>query len=178
MPPAGKHWQYRPRRLEEMDARGEIYWSSNGNPRRKVFLDEAKGIPVQDIWNDMRDAFNQNHYVTGYPTEKNPFLLKRIIEASSNEGDVVLDCYCGSGTTLEQASLLNRRWIGVDNSHHAISTTLQRLEEGARRMGDFVKSTGSFLFSDAGPSEISTYTEKRTEQIRLGDGLRDDGESG
>ena len=140
MPPPGKHWQYRPKTLEEMDARGEIYWSPNGNPRRKVFLDEAEGIPVQDIWTDMRDAFNQNHYVTGYPTEKNPALLRRIIKASSNEGDIVMDCYSGSGTTLEQASLLNRRWIGVDNSNHAIATTLQRFEEGARRMGDYVNS--------------------------------------
>lgn len=140
MPPPGKHWQYRPKTLDEMDARGDIYWSSNGNPRRKVFLDEAEGIPVQDIWNDMRDAFNQNHYVTGYPTEKNPALLKRIIEASSNEGDIVLDCYSGSGTTLEQASLLNRRWIGVDNSDQAIATTLNRFEDGVHRMGDYVNS--------------------------------------
>ena len=140
MPPPGKHWQYRPKRLDEMDARGEIYWSSSGNPRRKVFLDESVGIAVQDIWNDMRDAFNQNHYVTGYPTEKNPALLNRIIEASTNEGDTVMDCYSGSGTTLEQASLLNRRWIGVDNSDHAINTTLQRFEEGARRMGDYINS--------------------------------------
>ena len=140
MPPPGKHWQYRPKTLDEMDARGEIYWSSTGNPRRKVFLDESEGIPVQDIWHDMRDAFNQNHYVTGYPTEKNPDLLKRIIQASSNEGDIVMDCYSGSGTTLEQASLLNRRWIGVDNSDHAIITTLLRFKEGARRMGDYVNS--------------------------------------
>ena len=140
MPPPGKHWQYLPKTLDELDARGEIYWSPNGNPRRKVFLDEAAGIPVQDIWNDMRDAFNQNHYVTGYPTEKNPALLRRIIEASSNEGDIVLDCYSGSGTTLEQASLLRRRWIGVDSSDHAIQTTLKRFEEGARRMGDYVNS--------------------------------------
>ena len=139
MPPPGKHWQYRPSTLEDMDQRGEIYWSSNGNPRRKVFLDEAEGIPVQDIWNDTRDAFNQNHHVTGYPTEKNANLMQRIISASSNPGDIVMDCYCGSGTTLEQASILGRRWIGVDNSDQAISVTIQRLREGTKRMGDYVK---------------------------------------
>ena len=139
MPPPGKHWQYRPSTLEEMDQRGEIYWSPNGNPRRKVFLDEAEGIPVQDIWTDTRDAFNQNHYVTGYPTEKNANLMQRIISASSNPGDIVMDCYCGSGTTLEQASILNRRWVGVDNSAQAISVTVQRLREGTKRMGDYVK---------------------------------------
>ena len=138
MPPPGKHWQYRPSTLDEMDARGEIYWSPNGNPRRKVFLDEAGGVGVQDIWHDMRDAFNQNHYVTGYPTEKNPELLRRIIEASSNEGDLVLDCYSGSGTTLEQADRLERRWIGVDNSDQAIEVTLKRFAEGTTRMGDYV----------------------------------------
>ena len=139
MPPQGKHWQYRPSTLEEMDQRGEIHWSPNGNPRRKVFLDTAKGIPVQDIWTDMRDAFNQNHHVTGYPTEKNANLMKRIISASSNPGDIVMDCYCGSGTTLEQAALLNRRWIGIDSSEQAISVTIQRLNEGTKKMGDYVK---------------------------------------
>ena len=81
-PPPGKHWQYTPDKLDEMDARGEIYWSPNGNPRRKVYLDESDGIPVQDVWLDFRDAHNQNIEITGYPTEKNPDLLAQIIEAS------------------------------------------------------------------------------------------------
>lgn len=68
-PPPGKHWQYPPSVLDEMDARGEIYWSPNGNPRRKVYLDESDGIPIQDIWLEFRDAHNQNIEITGYPTE-------------------------------------------------------------------------------------------------------------
>ena len=139
-PPPGKHWQYRPRTLDEMDARGEIYWSPTGNPRRKVFLDASSGVPVQDIWSDMRDALNQNVYITGYPTEKNPALLRRIIEASSDVGDLVLDCYSGSGTTLFESSNLDRRWIGVDHSDEAISTTLRRFDSGSHRMGDFVNT--------------------------------------
>ena len=103
LPPPGKHWQFPPSRLDEFDAAGEIFWSSNGNPRRKVYLDESDGIGVQDIWMDFRDAHNQNICITGYPTEKNPDLLKRIVEASSNPGDLVLDCYSGSGTTLAAA---------------------------------------------------------------------------
>lgn len=87
LPPPGKHWQYTPETLEEMDKRGEIYWSSTGNPRRKVYLDQSKGIAVQDIWLEFKDAHNQNIKITGYPTEKNPELLKRIIQASSNSGD-------------------------------------------------------------------------------------------
>jgi adenine-specific DNA-methyltransferase len=138
LPPPGKHWQYRPATLEEMDARGEIYWSASGNPRRKIYLEATEGIPVQDIWLDLRDAHNQNILVTGYPTEKNSDLLARIIEASSNPGDLVMDCYSGSGTTLVVASELGRRWIGVDNSEEAIRTTLRRFREGTEPMGDFV----------------------------------------
>src|SRR3990172_11442150 len=123
-----------------MDARGEIYWSPNGNPRRKVYLDESDGIPVQDVWLDFRDAHNQNIEITGYPTEKNPDLLAQIIEASSNPGDFVMDCFCGSGTTLAVASRLDRKWIGVDNSAEAVATILRRFAIGTRRMGDFVSS--------------------------------------
>lgn len=70
MPPPGKHWQYPPKTLDEMDARGEIFWSKNGNPRRKVYLNEHSGVGVQDIWLEFRDAYNQNVKITGYPTEK------------------------------------------------------------------------------------------------------------
>lgn len=138
-PPPGKHWQYLPRTLDEMDARGEIYWSPTGNPRRKIYLDRSGGIPVQDIWMEFRDAHNQNIRITGYPTEKNPEMLARIIAASSNPGDLVLDCFCGSGTTLEAAHRLGRHWVGVDNSAEAIRTTLARFAKGVEPMGDFVR---------------------------------------
>ena len=140
-PPPGKHWQYLPKTLDEMDARGEIYWSPTGNPRRKIYLDKTDGVPVQDIWLDFKDAHNQNIEITGYPTEKNPELLSRIIKASSNPGDLVLDCFSGSGTTLTVASRLGRRWIGVDNSAEAIATTLKRFTIGTERMGDFVSNS-------------------------------------
>lgn len=138
LPPPGKHWQYPPATLDEMDARGEIYWSPTGNPRRKIYLENSAGVPLQNIWMDMRDAHNQNIHVTGYPTEKNPALLSRIIEASSNPGDLVMDCYAGSGTTLVAASNLGRRWIGADRSQEAIDTIIHRLRHGTERMGDFV----------------------------------------
>ena len=138
LPPPGKHWQYTPQTLDEMEARGEIYWSPTGNPRRKIYFEESEGVAIQDIWNDFRDTRNQNVFVTGYPTEKNPELLERIIKASSNPGDIVLDCFCGSGTTLEAASKLDRHWIGMDNSAEALETTLKRLTHGTARMGDYV----------------------------------------
>jgi adenine-specific DNA-methyltransferase len=143
LPPPGKHWQYTPERLDEMEARGEIFWSKNGNPRRKVYLDTNPGVPVQDIWMDYIDAHNQNISITGYPTEKPFELLKRIVEASSNPGDIVLDCFAGSGTTLAAADMLERRWIGVDNAPEALRTILHRFQHGTQRMGDFVSKRKS-----------------------------------
>lgn len=138
LPPPGKHWQYTPETLDEMDARGEIYWSSTGNPRRKVYLDNSQGISIQDIWLDFKDAHNQNIKITGYPTEKNSEMIKRIIMASSNLGDIVLDAFAGSGTTLTVAEELGRKWIGIDNSPLSIDTIIQRLANGSEVMGDFV----------------------------------------
>lgn len=137
MPPPGKHWQFTPEILDELDKKGEIFWSSNGNPRRKVYLDTNSGVGVQDIWLEFRDAHNQNIHVTGYPTEKPRELLRRIIQASSKPGDLVLDCFAGSGTTLEVANETERNWIGIDNSIEAMKTILQRFSTGLKPMGDF-----------------------------------------
>lgn len=138
LPPPGKHWQYPPSTLDEMDARGDIYWSKNSNPRRKVYFEASEGVAVQDIWLDCRDVHNQNTKITGYPTEKPSALLRRIVGASSDPGDLVLDCFSGSGTTLEAAATMGRRWIGVDNSLQAITTTLKRFVQGLQPMGDYV----------------------------------------
>lgn len=129
MPPEGKHWQYHPNKLDELDRLGDIYWSPTGNPRRKIWADESQGVPVQDIWLEYKDAHNQNIKITGYPTEKNLDLLKRIVETSSNPNDLVLDCFAGSGTTLLAAQELGRRWIGMDNAPLARLVTLERLLE-------------------------------------------------
>ena len=137
-PPPGKHWQYPPRVLDEMDARGEIAWSPTGNPRRKLYLDQSNGVPLQDIWLDCRDAHNQNVEVTGYPTEKPLGLLRRIVAASSDPGDLVLDAFAGSGTALVAAEEAGRRWVGIDSSPEAVATTLKRLARGSEPMGDFV----------------------------------------
>lgn len=128
LPPSGKHWQVPPAELDRLDAAGEIYWSPTGNPRRKIYADHHLGVPVQDIWLKFMDFRNQMMNVTGYPTEKNAALLHRIVEASSDPGDMVLDCFCGSGTTLAVAHELGRKWIGVDCSPLAITTTMTKLE--------------------------------------------------
>jgi adenine-specific DNA-methyltransferase len=140
LPPPGKHWQYKPSTLDELDKAGHIHWSANGNPRKKVYLDEHSGVSVQDIWMDFKDAHNQNIKITGYPTEKNPDLLERIINASSNPDSLILDCFAGSGTTLDVASKLGRKWIGVDRSFESIATICHRLAHGTSKMGDFRSS--------------------------------------
>lgn len=129
LPPAGKHWQYHPDKLDELDRQGDIYWSPTSNPRRKIWADENQGVPMQDIWLDFKDAHNQNIKITGYPMEKNLDLLKRIVQTSSNPGDLVLDAFAGSGTTLVAAEDLGRRWIGMDNAPLARLVTLERLFE-------------------------------------------------
>ena len=122
-PPKGRHWRTDPAVLEEWDKGGLVEWSVNGIPRKKIFLDERGGKKMQDIWEFKDPQYPQ------YPTEKSLDLLKFIIEASSNEGDLVLDCFAGSGTTLAAAQSLNRNWVGIDQSEAAIQVTQKRLQE-------------------------------------------------
>lgn len=138
MPPEGKHWQYTPDRLTKLDEAGDIYWSPNGNPRRKVYCDPNKGVPIQDIWLNYRDSINQQLKTTGYPTEKNMDMLRMIVSASSNEGDLVMDCFAGGGTTLGAAHELGRRWIGADNSSESLAAIARRFRYGLQDYGDYV----------------------------------------
>ena len=136
-PPKGRHWRSAPDELEEMDKQGLIEWSANGVPRKKIYADERAGKRVQDIW-----TFKDPQYPI-YPTQKSLDLLKFIVEASSNEGDLVLDCFCGSGTTLLAAQELNRRWIGIDEAEPAIETTQRRISES--QSGMFSQAKYEFL---------------------------------
>lgn len=133
MPPKGRHWRYDPSVLDELDQAGLIEWSKTGNPRKIIYADEAraKGKRLQDIWEYKDPAY------PSYPTEKNIELLRTIIETSSDEGQMVFDCFCGSGTTLVAAHELRRNWIGIDSSEVAIQTTVKRLnpQEGLFNLG-------------------------------------------
>jgi adenine-specific DNA-methyltransferase len=120
-PPKGRHWRCDPRELEELDDAGLIEWSSNGNPRKIIYADEKDGKKMQDIW-----EFKDYQYPV-YPTEKNLDLIKTIILASSNEHSIVMDFFCGSGTTLVAAQELDRNWIGIDKSPKAIQITKEKL---------------------------------------------------
>jgi adenine-specific DNA-methyltransferase len=121
MPPKGRHWRSEPAVLEELDKKGLIEWSKNGVPRKKIYADEKDGKKIQDII-EFKDP-----QTPIYPTEKNLDLLKLLIDSSSNNDSIVLDCFCGSGTTLKAAQELGRKWIGIDKSEEAINVALKRL---------------------------------------------------
>lgn len=121
MPPKGRHWRSSPNILEELDKQGLIEWSKNGVPRKKIYADEKDGKKIQDII-EFKDLQNPT-----YPTEKNLDLLKLLIGTSSNKGGFVLDCFCGSGTTLKAAKDLGRKWIGIDKSEEAINVAIKKL---------------------------------------------------
>jgi adenine-specific DNA-methyltransferase len=130
-PPKGKHWQWTPEKLDEFDAAGDIYWTRNGTPRRKIWAADSRGTGMTNLLVRYRDPFNQNFSTTGYPTEKNLALIKCLVEAATNPGDAVLDCFCGSGTALHAAAESGRSWVGVDKGDLAVALTQQRLVEAA-----------------------------------------------
>ena len=115
--------------MTRLDAEGRVFYTRNGIPRMKRYLDEAKGNPVQDVWVDIQSLRSWHNERLGYPTQKPESLLERIIQASSNEGDVVLDPFCGCGTAVAVAERLKRRWIGIDVTHLAISLMKSRLHD-------------------------------------------------
>jgi site-specific DNA-methyltransferase (adenine-specific) len=110
-----------------MLAEGRIEFRKTGMPVYKRYLDEQPGVPLQDIWADLRLTSADKERL-GYPTQKPEALLERIIKASSNEGDVLLDPFCGCGTAIAVAQRLKRRWIGIDITYLAISLMKYRLQ--------------------------------------------------
>ena len=128
MPPVGRHWRTDVVVLEQWDKQDLIEWSPTGNPRKIIFADEQEGKRIQDIW-----EFKDPQYPI-YPTEKNNDLLDLIIKTSSNMDSIVLDCFCGSGTTLKSAQINNRNWIGIDQSEQAIKATIKKLEKIERNL--------------------------------------------
>lgn len=126
----GNHWKFSPTDLDRLDAEGRVYWplKEGGWPRLKAYLDEAKGRAIQSIWSDIKAVNSQAEERGDYPTQKPEALLERILQASSNLGDLVLDCFLGSGTTAAVAQNLGRRWIGCDINKGAIQTTAKRLQ--------------------------------------------------
>ena len=125
--PAG--WRMTKEKVSALDAAGDLYWTATGQPRRKVRPRNQPGTLIDSLWTDIDALGSQAQERLGYPTQKPLALLERIVAASSNEGDVVLDPFCGCGTTVHAAQKMNRRWIGIDVTHLAISLIQKRLRD-------------------------------------------------
>lgn len=123
-----RYWQYSKANMDKLYKEGKIYQGSAGQvPRKKMYLDEAKGIPLQDIWTDIVPVQGGASENENYPTQKPEALLDRIIKVASNPNDIILDCFMGSGTTQTVAMKLGRRFIGADINLGAVQTTTKRL---------------------------------------------------
>jgi len=124
------YWRYSKDTMEKLHNEGEIVLSSTGKSlSRKKYLKDAKGTPVINLWDDINRISPTSKERLGYPTQKPKALLERIITASSNEGDIVLDAFCGCGTSIDAAENLNRQWIGIDIAPFALSLIKRRLQD-------------------------------------------------
>ena len=122
-------WRWTPDKMQAHHNAGRLIYTKSGMPRYKRYLDEMPGTPLTSVWTDIPPINSQAQERLGYPTQKPEALLERIIAASSNEGDVVLDPFCGCGTTIAAAQKLKRRWIGIDITHLAITLIRSRLTD-------------------------------------------------
>ena len=128
-PYRGRFWAFSQANMRQFALEGRIAYSKTGTPNYKRYLDEMPGVPLQDLWTDIPPIGPLAQERLGYPTQKPEALLERIILASSNEGDVVLDPFCGCGTAVAVAERLGRKWIGIDVTHLAISLMKSRLRD-------------------------------------------------
>jgi site-specific DNA-methyltransferase (adenine-specific) len=125
-----RYWRYSKQKMQELLDSGMVVQTNPGAvPRRKLYLDEGKGVAIQTLWDDIPGLHSQASERLGYPTQKPLALLERIIQASSNEGDLVLDPFCGCGTAIAAAQKLNRRWAGIDITYLSISLMKYRLKD-------------------------------------------------
>ena len=125
-----RHWRYSKENMDRLISEGRIVQPNPGSvPRYKRYLDEMPGVPLGDDWDDIRPINSQAQERLGYPTQKPLALLERIISASSNPGDIVLDPFCGCGTAVDAAQKLGRRWIGIDVTHLSIGLIERRMQD-------------------------------------------------
>ena len=124
-PPKGRHWRCALSELDSLQKKGLIEWSKNGNPRKKIYAKDYGYKKIQDIW-----EFKDSQKVL-YPTQKNTALLRQILLMSSNENSLVMDCFCGGGGFLQEASCLKRKFIGIDESVQAIAINKEWIIQNA-----------------------------------------------
>ena len=152
-------WRCPAETLEEHDRKGRLHWpkKAGGVPRLKKYLSEYEGVPLQDIWTDISKIHNQSSELTGYSTQKPESLLERILNTSSNEGDLVADFFCGSGTTAAVAEKLERKWLVTDLGKFAIHTTRKRLIQVQRERKAVDETFRAFEVLNLGRYERQVY---------------------
>ena len=156
-PPPGMHWIWSQERIDQALEDGLIEYTSTGNPRKRQFLDESGEKFVDDLWFDIFPVNSQATESCNYPTQKPEALLERIIKASSNEGDLVADFFCGSGTTAAVAEKLGRKWIATDLGKFAIHTTRKRMIGVQRELKAEGKDYRAFEILNLGRYERQHY---------------------
>ncbi len=156
-PPSGTHWRWEQKRIDEAIENGIIYFTKNGVPRYKQFLEDVEGLPVQDLWLDFKNISAQSAERLDFQTQKPEALLKRIITASSNEGDIVADFFMGSGTTGAVAEKLGRKWIMVDLGKPSCMVARKRLID---------QEVEPFLYQSIGDYQKEQYEYSEFKTIR------------
>jgi len=155
--PPASGWRLTQENLIALDSQGDLGWTSNGKPFRKLRPENDKGVPVGNFWADISLINSQAAERVGYPTQKPEALLERIIKASSNEGDLVADFFCGSGTTAAVAEKLGRKWICTDLGKFAIHTTRKRMIGVQRSLKEEGKNFRAFEILNLGRYERQHY---------------------
>lgn len=152
-------WRCPRETLEKHDREGRLHWPKKvgGVPRLKRYVSEYEGVPLQDLWTDISKIHNQSSELTGYSTQKPEALLERILKTSSNEGDLVADFFCGSGTSAAVAEKLGRKWIATDLGKFGIHTTRKRLIGVQRELKAAAKSFRAFEVLNLGRYERQAY---------------------
>jgi adenine-specific DNA-methyltransferase len=153
-----RHWRYTRDKMDALISSGLVVQTSAGAvPRKKLFLDQGAGVPIQSLWDDLAGLSSQASERLGYPTQKPEALLERIVKASSNEGDLVADFFCGSGTTAAVAEKLGRKWIATDLGKFGIHTTRKRMIGVQRGLKDSGKPFRAFEVLNLGRYERQAY---------------------
>ncbi|NJC27911.1 hypothetical protein GGR27_003430 [Lewinella antarctica] len=151
--------------MQDLYEKGLIVVSSTGKSlSKKKYLKDAKGTPITDLWDDVNRISPTSNERVGYPTQKPEALLERIIKASSNEGDLIADFFCGSGTTAAVAEKLNRKWIATDLGRFAIHTTRKRLIGVQRELKESGKDFRAFELLNLGKYERQFFLQKLSEE--------------
>ena len=159
-----RYWRYSKENMEELIRQGRVIQTSPGAvPQYKRYLDEMPGVPIQNLWTDLQPINNRSREVLGYPTQKPESLLERIVTVSSNEGDIVLDPFCGCGTAIAVSQRLKRNWIGIDITHLAIGLIKHRLwyafgdEAPYKVIGEPVSLHGAAALAEQDPYQFQWW---------------------